>query len=701
MIDGVNRWLSGRTASWLALLLCLGLVAFAWNLTRRHIESEIENRFQVEIDHTITGLGYRLGNYAQVLISGSAFFASAEHVTRREWGQFISLQEVQKRYPGIQGLGFAAWVPSNAKDKHVSKIRAEDVAEYDIRPPGARAVYVPILYNEPYVGRNARVVGFDMYSEATRRQAMDRARRDGTPALSGRVVLAGEQPDERPPGFVIYVPVRKPGEDEISGFVFAPFRMADFMAGFLKEYPLRLSYRIFDGERIDADALMFDSGSLASRPKFERPITRLAAMTFAGRTWMVEFVATTDFDANIDRRTPWIVLGLGLIASFLVYGMMNSLYVSRRSEARFRDYANLASDWLWEQDADLRFTFNSGGTTNRPIDFVSKFLGRTRREFLERHGDPNEKDIWDRLDDLCQRQEPFKDITYSLFSDDRRRHFYRISGAPVFDGDGRFLGYRGVGKNVTEEMERIEETKQAKLAAESASASKTRFLAMMSHELRTPLNAIIGFSGLLTRKPPPDPAKADDYAQDIGTSSRHLLDMINHILDMSKIESGNLELSEEAVDLGRAVNASFALVRPKAEQGGIALVAPEGPIDVQLRADSRAIRQIFVNLLSNAVKFTPRGGTVELRVARQADGSATVVVRDTGIGIAPAVLKHIFEPFRQADSSIARRFGGTGLGLPISKALVEALGGTLAIESALGKGTEVRVTFPADRVTSR
>jgi signal transduction histidine kinase len=143
------------------------------------------------------------------------------------------------------------------------------------------------------------------------------------------------------------------------------------------------------------------------------------------------------------------------------------------------------------------------------------------------------------------------------------------------------------------------------------------------------------------------------------------------------------------------------LVRPKAEQGGIALVAPEGPIDVQLRADSRAIRQIFVNLLSNAVKFTPRGGTVELRVARQADGSATVVVRDTGIGIAPAVLKHIFEPFRQADSSIARRFGGTGLGLPISKALVEALGGTLAIESALGKGTEVRVTFPADRVTSR
>jgi signal transduction histidine kinase len=700
MTEGINRWLSGRTASWLALLLCLGLVAFAWNLTRRIVDSEVAEHFDVEIERTLTGLNNRLGNYAQVLVSGAAFFAADEHVSRPEWGDFIALQEVQRRYPGIQGLGYAAWIPLTAKEAHIADVRAKDLVEYDIRPPGARAVYVPILFNEPYVGRNTRVVGFDMYSEAIRRQAIDRARRDGAPALSGRVVLAGEQPDERPPGFVLYVPVRKPRAEEVMGFVFAPFRMADFMAGFLKDHPLRLSYRIFDGERVDDDALMFDSAAVLALPRSARPVTRLAAMTFAGRTWMLEFVLTTDFDTAIDRNTPWIVLALGLIASLLVFGAMHTLYLSRRSEARFRDYANLASDWLWEQDADLRFTYNSSQDKLQPVDFVSRFLGRTRREFLERHGDPAEKEIWDRLDELCQRQEPFKDVTYTLFADDRRRHRYRVSGAPIFDNDGKFAGYRGVGKDVTEEMDRIEETRLAKSAAEAASASKTRFLTMMSHELRTPLNAIIGFAELLGRKPAPDPEKTRDFAGDIEISSRHLLDMINHILDMSKIESGKLELTDEAVDVARAIKASLTLARPNADQGGVALVAPGEAVKLRLRADQRAVRQVLVNLLSNAVKFTPRGGSVRIDVERNPDGSVAIVVTDTGIGIAPAALARIFEPFRQADSSIARRFGGTGLGLPISKALMEALGGTLDIESALGSGTKVRAIFPSNRVIS-
>jgi signal transduction histidine kinase len=239
----------------------------------------------------------------------------------------------------------------------------------------------------------------------------------------------------------------------------------------------------------------------------------------------------------------------------------------------------------------------------------------------------------------------------------------------------------------------------AKEEAETASRSKSDFLANMSHELRTPLNAIIGFTEILSAEifGPLGNARYLSYVGDIRASGRHLLELVNDVLDISKVECGQLDLVEETVDIAAVVDLCLRLVRERAESAGVtldsALVSPLPP----LRADGRRLKQVVLNLLSNAVKFTPPGGRVGLRVAANEQG-VRLVVEDTGIGIAPADLATALRPFGQIDSRLARRYSGTGLGLPLAKAIVELHGGDLQIDSAIGRGTKVTVILPAKRL---
>ena len=240
---------------------------------------------------------------------------------------------------------------------------------------------------------------------------------------------------------------------------------------------------------------------------------------------------------------------------------------------------------------------------------------------------------------------------------------------------------------------------KSKEAAEFANRTKTEFLANMSHELRTPLNAIIGFSEVIKDEMfgPVGLKKYADYAKDIHTSGRHLLDLINDILDLSKLEAGKLELREESVALDEAVEECLTLVRSRAQKADIVLATEIEPGLPPLMCDERAMKQVLLNFLSNAVKFTPAGGTVTTGVRREGGGIA-FFVRDTGIGMSEADVEVALAAFGQVDSKVVRQHHGTGLGLPISKSLIELHGGTLGVESAPGKGTTMIATFPAWRV---
>jgi len=237
---------------------------------------------------------------------------------------------------------------------------------------------------------------------------------------------------------------------------------------------------------------------------------------------------------------------------------------------------------------------------------------------------------------------------------------------------------------------------QARSAAEMANRAKSEFLANMSHELRTPLNAIIGFSEIIAHElfGPMGNEKYLEYMKDVHKSSLHLLSIINDVLDMSKIEAGKLELSKEALKIQDVIIEVAQMMRERAESRRIELVAQLSDPAVEIWADERAMKQVFLNLLSNAIKFSNEGGKICIRVVSDRPGFAIVEFEDHGIGMNEEERERALQPFGQAKPSTTRSYGGTGLGLPITKGLVEAHGGRLEIKSRADYGTTACVILP-------
>jgi cell cycle sensor histidine kinase DivJ len=269
------------------------------------------------------------------------------------------------------------------------------------------------------------------------------------------------------------------------------------------------------------------------------------------------------------------------------------------------------------------------------------------------------------------------------------------------EGQGGDYAVVAVTRDVSEHRRRGDELERARADAEAADESKGRFLATVSHELRTPLNAIIGFSEILAAKSPPPgapeigPERRQEYAAIVHASGQHLLDVVNTLLDMSKIDTGNFDFVPEPFAVGPVVHACCDLMQLKAEQAGI-LLTRDVPRELpEFVADARACRQVLINLLSNAVKFTPRGGRVSVSARRRHD-RLELTVADTGIGIAEEDLPRLGDPFFQAGSAYSRSHDGTGLGLSVVRGLVGLHQGEIAIESAPGEGTTVTVSLPLD-----
>jgi signal transduction histidine kinase len=239
-------------------------------------------------------------------------------------------------------------------------------------------------------------------------------------------------------------------------------------------------------------------------------------------------------------------------------------------------------------------------------------------------------------------------------------------------------------------------------AAAVGSQAKSRFLAVMSHELRTPLNAIVGFSEMVAAEMlgPVGNPRYREYSKSIVDSAKHLLALINDILDFSRLDAGHLELHEEAIDLARVIADVTDMMRLQAENARIELCTELPEQLPRLWADNRRLRQVLLNLISNAIKFMPEGGEVHisLSVPQDAETGLAIAVTDTGIGMAPEQIPVALERFGQIDCGLNRNYEGSGLGLPLSKSLVELHGGALSIQSAPGVGTTVTIAFPAERL---
>lgn len=329
-----------------------------------------------------------------------------------------------------------------------------------------------------------------------------------------------------------------------------------------------------------------------------------------------------------------------------------------------------------------------------PPDFLVP--GRTQDELVAALADRGElgegEDAEARARELLARDRSISTIHRRTRSDG---HVLEVRSDPTPDG-GLVVTYT----DVTEHTEAEAGLRAAKEQAEAASRAKSQFLATMSHELRTPLNAIIGFSDALMHDPGrAGMAKIAEYAASINEAGRHLLALINDILDVARIEAGRIDLAEDRVDLARLAESCRRLMEPTARTTGATLTLAM-PVDLPaVRGDERRLRQVLLNLVSNAVKFSGAAGHVRISAAMTEDGTLRLAVSDNGIGISREELERVFQPFTQLDSSLSRRFQGSGLGLYLSRALAVAHGGTLHLESpGAGQGTTAVMTLPATRV---
>jgi len=385
-----------------------------------------------------------------------------------------------------------------------------------------------------------------------------------------------------------------------------------------------------------------------------------------------------------------------------------------RARQRFSDFARATSDWFWETDREHRLTLLSERFTASIGKPSSVFYGQALGELAGEDADPA---LAEALEKALDERRAFRGLPIEVDAVAGARRRYELSGVPIFDPQGGdFLGFRGAGMDVTEAhaaeqhtlavQSDLEETLEeltrknleldiASAQAESALKAKNEFLAAMSHELRTPLNAIIGFAeamemevfGGLNQH-----YKA--YSTDIGRAGRHLLSLINDVLDVAVLESDGVAIHAEPISVRRLVEQAISLVKMRAAERKVTVTGLADGVDADVQADDRRATQIFVNLMANAVKFTPEGGQVGVDLELRG-GMAAVTVWDTGIGISEEMQEAVFDRFQQIRDTVYNRKGeGTGLGLHISRELARLMGGDIHLASDPGKGSRFTVQLP-------
>lgn len=692
-----------------------------------------------------------LNSHVQFSRSCTSFFMSSDTVTKDDWNYFVKKSKIAEYLKGFQGISYVMIVPNNQLENYEQRFKKIFSNDYKVYPSGIEEMYTPISYIEPLEDRNIKALGFNISSNPLMKKAIENARDSNKTMLTEKVTLIQEGTPKTSTGFVMYSPIYEKNlpintinerRVAIKGWVASSFRMVNFMDGVLDQINSdvrnQIHIKVYDDDRISNESLLFESkNNLNDNHDQLQSNTILLPIELIEKKWTLQFAQPIINSSFVSL--PYIVLvggiSISFLLSFLMYSIFNTALFAKRMANKLtidlsdknkelvtinellkesHSELNIAKEKAEESEEKLKLIANNlvNGMIYQVImlddhrrkftylsDSVQQLYGCTAIEATE-----NSDLIYGRIyqddsgDLIVKEKEALK--TMSIFKSEVRvinpdgtiRWSYYISRPRIIAG---LVCWDGIEVDITEQKIAENELMIAKEKAEVSSRLKSAFLANMSHEIRTPMNAILGFSELL-EQPELSAEKQAKYFEIIKKSGNRLLTVINDIIDISKVESGQVEILISEFTVLEQINEVHGLFNTEAIRKGILLriknALPSN--EITIKSDNHKINAILVNLVKNAIKYCDEG-TIEIGVAKK-ESIIEFYVKDTGIGIDKNRQSAIFDRFVQADIEDVKALQGSGLGLSISKAYVEMLGGEIWVESEPGKGAVFYFTIPCE-----
>ena len=711
-VSQVRLWAGG-----LLLALIVGGALYAG--ARRTINDDARQRFDSLSYSAQQSLVARVKSYSDLLRGMASLLRTNENLSRKQFHDYVSGLDIAHQFPAVESLNYAVAVSAAQRDAFVDAVRADDslvaggYPAFEIRPPGQRAEYTVLTFLEPDV-LVAERQGVDIGANPAIAQALAQARDSGEISASGQVIMIKGPPARI--GLGMRLPVYRNGMPRATvaerraaykGSVGIGFGVAQLVRSALEANtrPLRLtlysaSVPTAPGDELrlePQDRLLFnDSGDLAASPpqpgQDAAYFDELLPIEYHGGQWKAHFrVRKSELYSNFDRYLPALALAVGVAGTLLIYGYILMLYRSRRNAIGQRMLLDTVLDsvdaYVYMKDEHLRFRYVNARMLEilaRPLDQV---LGRQAGELI---GEELAASFHGMEQQICATG--VKYVGEERFVDLHGKVHHLWSVKVPMGPPGAVTGMIGLSTDVTE-LHRLKEQ------ADAASQAKSNFLSNMSHEIRTPMNSIIGMAHLALKSV--TDARQRDYLQKIYHSGQHLLGLINDILDFSKIEAGKLELEVRQFRLDTLLaNISSQLAEAAAAKRLQLHFEIARDLPQRWCGDALRLEQVLLNLASNAIKFSDHGNVV-VRVGMAEEGGHQAMLRfevqDSGIGMSQEEVAQLFRSFHQADTSTTRKYGGSGLGLVISKQLAELMGGTVGVHSQPGLGSTFWFTARLDR----
>ena len=712
-----RRLTVGVSLGLVTVLLALGILQVAkWNNERAR------SAFDRDATAAVAAMRAQLHEPLQALAALHSVFVASEEVSPEEMR--LAAQH-WLRSGTLQAVGWSERVRRDDVPAFEARVRAEGkpgFAVFDRPDAGAPGdELIVIHYIEPPAG-NTAALGVNVMSIPAARTAIEKAHATGQPAATAGFRLTQQLAGEDQSGVVVYQALyarraQAQAATTLRGVVFVTLRMGDQLTSLLPTVPAYLNLCIVDASAGQARRrLAGPAGCESVAPAF----VEARPLSYAGREWELRVYADPGSLPGAHNGDVWLFALVGLLSTAMLAGFMLTLTgraqrvetavrertAALQSEMREREGAEAA---LRESEQRFRNILN-----NVPIGVVYTDLNgqiiQANPRFCELTGYTEHELLALRPPDYTFAEDVAQDagLTAQLVRGEipmyrRHKRYIARGGATVWvqatvsllrDAQGQPLHIVGVAEDITEHL-KLEDAERAREAAEASNRAKSEFLSRMSHELRTPLNAMLGFAQLLELdQRQPLSATQQPWVSQIQQAGWHLLEMINDVLDLSRIESGNLRLHTETLNLGELLAASVAMVEGDAKQRRILIIQELGEGTATVLGDSTRVKQILTNLLSNAVKYNLEAGRIHIASRVSAPDTVEIAVTDTGLGMTPEQLGELFQPFNRLGRERSAQ-QGTGIGLVISQRLAELMGGSLKARSIAGKGSSFMLTLPS------